>query len=353
MSYELITYVISGLTILFDFGILYQIYLENRRFFNEPKGNFSGKVSVIIPIRGLDVDLEKNVKSLFDQKEVKPYEVIYVIDPDDPEKEEILNILKRFNVKIVYNNLHCYTCSGKISAQIVGLLKSSGDVIVFGDSDTYYPENWLKELIRPLNNYMATTTFSFALPKRLTLSNIIRAGFWTLGFESQALGGTFLWGGSMAFRRDFFDDEVIEELKREWCDDCTLTRMVKRRGGKIGFIGRAIPLNIYDENSLIKWASRQVITVKVYSYRGAKIFLVLGAFLLFLVFFSILFKIIMGLTPFILWILKNINRGRYLGKRAILPSLASVLGVFFAWFILILNWNSKEIIWRNKKYIIR
>lgn len=341
------------LTILLDLGLVYQIYQENKKFFVEPKGKYRGRVSVIIPIRGLDICLEKNVSSILQQKDLKPFEVIYVIDPDDPEKEKILNVLNKFNVKIVYNNFQCSSCSGKIRAQIAGLLESSGDIIVFGDSDTFYPDNWLKELVSPLDKYMATTTFSFALPKRITLKNVLRAGFWTLGFESQAIGGTFLWGGSMAFRRDFFDREVIDELEREWCDDCTLTRIVKRRGGKIGFVGKAIPLNIYDENNLLKWASREVITVKVYSYRGAKVFLFLGALLLIILVSSIILANYVLLTPFILWILKNISRGRYLGKSAILPSLASILGIFFAWIILILNWNTKEIIWRDKKYIIR
>lgn len=350
---NILLYIIAILSILFDLGLIYQIYQETKKFFIEPKGNFSGKVSVIIPVRGLDVSLEQNVYSILNQKDVKPFEVIYVIDPDDPEKETILNILKKFNIKIVYTGFECYSCSGKVRAQISGFLASKGDIIVFGDSDTFYPEHWLKELISPLDSYMATTTFSFALPKRLTLTNIIRAGFWTLGFESQALEGTFLWGGSMAFKREFFDTEVIEELGKEWCDDCTLTRIVKRRGGKIGFIGKAIPFNVYDEHSLLKWASRQVIAVKVYSYRGAKAFLILGLILLVALISAIVFMNAVLILPLILWIVKNLNRGRYLGRRAIIPSLASVLGIFFAWIVLILNWNSKEIIWRDKKYVIK
>ncbi|WP_420809452.1 glycosyltransferase [Acidianus sulfidivorans] len=346
-------YFFEFISILLDLGLIYQIYLENKKFFLEPKGNFSGKVSVIIPVRGIDVNLRENIQSILDQ-DLPPYELIYVIDPDDPKKAELLHILKSFNnVKIVETFYQCEKCSGKIRAQISGLLKSKGDVIVFADSDTFYPKRWLRELISPLSMYTATTTFSFAHPKRLTLSNAIRAGFWTLGFESQALNGTFLWGGSMAFKREFLNEDVIKELSEEWCDDCTLTRIVKRNNGKIGFIGKAIPLNVYDENNLISWASRQVLTVKIYSYRGARAFLILGFLMLIIFITGIILLNIILFIPFLLWIAKNLSRGRYLGTYSIMPSLASVLGIFFAWIILVTSWNKNKIAWRDRVYTIR
>ncbi|MCY0874642.1 MAG: glycosyltransferase family 2 protein [Acidianus infernus] len=349
---NLIVIMILISSILLDLGILIQIYAENKKFFKEPKeGNYRGNISIIIPVRGIDENFEENVKSLLNQ-DIKPLEIIYVIDPDDPYRETIENILKKYNVKIVHTFYNCNKCSGKIRAQISGLLRSNGDIIVFGDSDTWYPKYWLRELTLPLSKYMATTTFSFASPARLTLKNLVRAGFWTLGIESQAIGGTFLWGGSMAFRRNFFNKDVIKSLSKEWCDDCTLTRIVKERKGKIGFIGNAIPLNIYDEHNLFKWAQRQVLTVKIYSYRGARAFIPFGLYMVILLISLILVKNFLLLLPFLLWIIKNLLRGRRLGRKAILPSLLSIIGIYFAWIVLILSWRKKEIIWRDKIYIV-
>ncbi|MFP3218315.1 glycosyltransferase [Acidianus sp.] len=349
---NLINIMILLSSILLDLGILIQIYAENKNFFKEPKGgNYHGNISVIIPIRGIDANFEENIKSLLNQ-DIKPLEIIYVVDPDDPYRETIENILKKYNVKIVHTFYNCNTCSGKIRAQISGLLRSNGDIIVFGDSDTCYPKYWLRELTLPLSKYMATTTFSFASPARLTLKNLVRAGFWTLGIESQAIGGTFLWGGSMAFRRNFFNDHVIKSLSKEWCDDCTLTRIVKERKGKIGFIGNAIPLNVYDEHNLFKWAQRQVLTVKIYSYRGARAFIPFGLYMIILLISLILIKNFLLLLPFLLWIIKNLLRGRRLGRKAILPSLLSIIGIYFAWIVLILSWRKKEIIWRDKIYTV-
>ncbi|BDC18383.1 glycosyltransferase family 2 protein [Acidianus sp. HS-5] len=349
---NLVILVVTFSSILLDIGILLQIYAENKKFFKEPKGgNYHGKISVIIPIRGLDTNLEENVRSILNQ-DIKPLEIIYVIDPDDPYRETIENILKKYDVKITHTFYNCTLCSGKIRAQLSGLLRSNGNIIVFGDSDTWYPKYWLRELTLPLSKYMATTTFSFASPAKLTLRNLIRAGFWTLGIESQALGGTFLWGGSMAFKRSFFNEDIIKCLSNEWCDDCTLTKIVKERKGKIGFIGNAIPLNVYDEYNLFKWAQRQVLTVKIYSYRGAKAFLVFGLYISFLLVFLILTGIPLLFLPFLLWIIKNLLRGRRLGKKAIFPSLFSIIGIYFAWIVLILSWRKKKVLWRDKVYTI-
>jgi cellulose synthase/poly-beta-1,6-N-acetylglucosamine synthase-like glycosyltransferase len=91
-------------SILLDLGILIQIYAENKNFFKEPKrGNYHGKISVIIPIRGIDANFEENIKSLLNQ-DIKPLEIIYVVDPDDPYRETIENILKKYNVKIVHTS---------------------------------------------------------------------------------------------------------------------------------------------------------------------------------------------------------------------------------------------------------
>ncbi|AWR93254.1 glycosyltransferase [Acidianus brierleyi] len=318
---------------------------KETQFFKE-YGNFHAKASIIIPVRGIDVNIENNVKSLLSQDYPDEYEVIYVVDKGDSVK----NILTKYNVKIVITDYYCEKCSGKIKAQITGLKYAKGDVIVFGDSDTYYPRYWLKELVSPLGEYMASTTFSFAKPFKITLRNLIRAGFWTLAFESQAVGGTFLWGGSMAFKKDFFTSYVIDELSNEWCDDCTLTRIVKRRGGKIAFVGRAEPLNVYDERNLIKWAKRQVITVRVYSPKGAKAYLLFGP-LMFIILLSFIFTLnIVFITPFILWIIKNIIRMRK--KDSILPALMSVIGIFFAWIVLVISWRENKIVWRDNVYNI-
>ncbi|BBL46806.1 glycosyltransferase [Metallosphaera sedula] len=329
---------------LADLVLLLQIWRENSIF--KFDGKFCAPASIIVPVRGLDPELERNVESLKNQDFPCPFEIIYVVDPDQPWLAERL---RQLGVKVVITSFTC-SCSGKIRAQLSGLKESVNEVVVFADSDTLYPRNWLREMVGNLDRHMAVTTFSWPVPLKITWRNLIRAGFWTLGFESQASGGTFLWGGSMAFRRDFFDSEVLEELSREWCDDCTLTRIVKRRGGSIAFDGKAIPLNIYDERDLWRWSTRQVVTIIKYSSRGAKAFLVIGALMLA---FPILFLVFLNpfyLSPLLLWILKNFSRSRNLGKYSYTPSVMSILGVYYGWIKLILDYRKRTVVWRDRVY---
>jgi len=330
------------LPILADLLLLYQISKEIK--LREIKGEYEGFASVIIPIKGLDAGLEENVKSLLSQDYPK-YEVIYVVDNyDDPS----VPILRKYNVKIIKTEEVCEKCSGKIKAQLTGLKYASGDVIVFGDSDTWYPKYWLKELVKPLSNFVATTVFSWPKPYRLSLSNFIRAGFWTFGFESQAIGGTFLWGGSMAFKRGFFDSYVIQELSKNWCDDCTLTRIAKERG-KIGFVINAMPSNVFDEKDLINWSKRQMITVYMYSRKGFYAFIIISLF--FLLFLALSFLSPIFLSPLILWIVKNVIRGHKVGY-SLLPAIASIPAMFYTLFLAPFALRQKYIIWRGKKYYV-
>lgn len=334
------------LAILGDLLLIYQMIEEEKNLHIKPKGNYSPSVSIIVPKKGLDPNFCKNLESLMNQDFKGNYEVIYVIDGD---VEDCL--LKESRVKIINVESMCTECSGKINAQLTGLKYAKGEVIVFADSDTWYPPYWLREGVESLTVYDAVSTFSWPKPVRYTLSNLIRAGFWTLGFESQfSQGSRFLWGGSMFLRREFFTNDVIDELSREWCDDCTITRILKRKGMSIGFSKDIIPLNYYDEKELINWSKREAMAVRKYSGRGAKYFLVAGIVLIALLIYSILTLNLITFTPFILWFVKNLLRGRKYGAYSLIPALMSVLGIFYAYFILVINWRSKNVIWRGRVY---
>jgi cellulose synthase/poly-beta-1,6-N-acetylglucosamine synthase-like glycosyltransferase len=329
-----------------DILLLYQI-VQEIKLKRSVIGDFRGKVSVIVPVRGVDINADNNVKSLLSQ-DYEDYEVIYVVDD---LRDPIVDVLKEHNVKIVVSEETCSQCSGKIRAQLTGLKYAKGDIIVFADSDTYYPKNWLRELVSPLSNYVATTVFSWPKPYRLTIKNLIRAGFWTFGFESQAIGGTFLWGGSMAFRQDFFTKDVIEELKTQWCDDCTLSRLAKERG-KIGFVFNAMPLNVFDEKDLLRWTKRQILTVRIYSNKGYKGFLLVAFFFSLFILSFFLTHNVFFLTPMLIWIIKNFIRGSFtIGiTSSIIPSIMSVPAIFFTLAIAILAYKEKYIFWRGKVY---
>jgi ceramide glucosyltransferase len=323
-----------------------QVRAESRLF--SIKGDFESTASVIVPVRGIDPELEENLRSLLSQDYPYGYEAIFVVDQDDVETA---NFLKGKGFNTVLADFECSTCSGKVKAQLSGLKHAKGEVVVFADSDTRFRRDWLREMVRPLSHYTASTTFSWPSPLKLSLQNLIRAGFWTLGFESQAIGGTFLWGGSMAFRREFLTEDVVRELANNWCDDCTLTRLVKQRGGSIAFNLRAMPLNVYDERSLCRWMTRQVITIWRHSPRGAKAFIVVITSILGILILGVISHSLFPLLIPLAWIAKNFLRSREMGALSILPSLLSIVGAIAGYVTLISSRNKRVIQWRDKVYL--
>jgi len=91
-------------------------------------------ISIIIPVYNVEMYLEKNLDSVLNQT----YKNIEVICIDDGSTDSSPDILKRYNNK--YSNLNIYLQAknqGQGTARNIGLKKSSGDFILFVDSDDY------------------------------------------------------------------------------------------------------------------------------------------------------------------------------------------------------------------------
>ncbi|BCU68686.1 glycosyl transferase family 2 [Sulfolobales archaeon HS-7] len=339
---QIIWLLATSLDILFALMIISQILVENKLF--KVSGSYDGKVSVIMPIRGIDPTLLENINSIEKQR---PYELLLVADPDDTET---INFLRKAGKRTLLSENVCETCSGKIRAQLTGLKYATGDCVIFVDSDSRVRENWINQMISPLDKHDAVSTFSWPVPVKYSVKNLLRAGYWTLGFESQGTSHNFLWGGSMAFRRNFFSEQIISEMSTEWCDDCALTRIVKRRQGKISFNLNAMPLNYYDERKLSSWAIREAKTIWKYYPKGARTFLLLFFILILLLTLSVLSYNILISIPLVLWIVKNLFRGRNVGKIAIIPAIMSIAGIFFGGYITLRAKFSDKVEWRGRVY---
>ncbi len=334
-------FVIDALSLLLSLAFVAQAWKEGKSLgkCGEPKG---GLASVILPVKGLDPRLEETIKSLLSQ-DYADKEVIVVLDSSD---DPAYPVVTKFPVKVVMNEWPCAKCSGKVSAILTALKHAKGDYLVFADSDTVYPQGWLRCMISLVRGKAVPTTFSWPSPERVTLSNLVRSGFWTLGYESVfSRKHRFLWGGSMAFRREFFDNEVVSTLSEAWCDDCTLTYLVKKKGYEIEFCP-VVPKNHFDEANLIKFLKRQIITVKLYSPRGFEAFLLTWAFTLALLFLVPLTPV--AVAPTVAWVLKNLLRA----KRAngpYLPAVMSPVSATITLFLALLSMREKEIVWRGSR----
>jgi cellulose synthase/poly-beta-1,6-N-acetylglucosamine synthase-like glycosyltransferase len=174
------------------------------------------------------------------------------------------------------------------------------EAFVFVDSDARPAINWLHSLVTPLEEKTvgATTGYRWFISRTPTLVSELRS-MWNASIAS-ALGpnekSNFCWGGSMAIRRDTFEELGI---RYRWhgtvSDDFTVTRAMNESGKKIRFVPQALTPTIEDctWRQLIEFTNRQMKITRVYapklwtiSFLGSGLFIAVMTATFLLIIFS-------------------------------------------------------------------
>jgi len=219
---------------------------------------YSPKALVMLPCKGLDLTLSKNISSLKKQ-EYKNFFLIGIVDSED---DPAVKVLEEQNVDYIISSAQCSRCSGKVRA-IATAMETFDDyeVYVIVDSDVEASPSLLSKLIEPLQD--GKIGISTAYP----LFNPI-GGFWSRvkmawGFVGNGLMESeltrFAWGGSLAFRKDLLDAEHFKAFKESVSDDIAIARSAKDKKLKIHYVKeRLMQVNTNDNFSrFMEWANRQ------------------------------------------------------------------------------------------------
>ncbi len=177
-----------------------------KRELAKPISAFTPFCSIIAPCRGLDQDLRKNLAALVRQN-YPIYEVIFVVDDENDEAVPVIeDLIKHKNSRTEIqdfkseprnspseielsarlqdeNSFIKFVVAGKarVSSQKVENLREAvlhvsdeSKVFVFVDSDARPDENWLRNLIAPLENEQigAATGYRWFISKKTTLRRI-------------------------------------------------------------------------------------------------------------------------------------------------------------------------------------
>lgn len=105
-------------------------------------------VSIIVPIYNAEKYLNKCIESIVNQL----YSNIEIILIDDGSTDNSLNICKDYCMKDKRIRLISQKNGGPSKARNNGIKNSSGDYILFVDSDDYIENNMIKEMIDSMNN---------------------------------------------------------------------------------------------------------------------------------------------------------------------------------------------------------
>jgi ceramide glucosyltransferase len=288
---------------------------------SKPPSDYTPRVSVIVPCRGLDGGLGENLAALLTQ-DFPAYEVLFVADDEtDPCVAVILNVIDQAGEVLPerHEDTGIYAAGWKtnVGARLIIAGRAAeesqkvhnlrvavpqtdptSEIFVFVDSDARPGIQWLRSLTAPLNDEKigAATGYRWFIPAHGNFASEMLS-VWNASIAS-ALGANlksnFCWGGSMAVRRDTFEHlNIAEKWRGTLSDDFTVTRAMNSANLPIYFVPRAVVASVTDcgMKSLFEFTTRQMKITRVYaphlwkqSLIGAALFnLVFGAGLLMLV----------------------------------------------------------------------
>lgn len=255
-------------------GIAYLNFF--RRELAKTPSDFTPFTSIVAPCRGLDSDLEENLAALFRQN-FPHFEIVFAVDDERDEAVSVIKKLISENVQISAKYIiapKTFDSSQKVENLREAVLRVSDEskVFVFVDSDARPDENWLRNLIAPLQNgnVGAATGYRWFISKKGNLASEMRS-VWNASIAS-ALGANvrsnFCWGGSMAIRREIFEKiEMREKWRGTLSDDFAVTRAMKEANLPICFVPQALTASVEDCSfrELFEFTTRQMKITRVYA----------------------------------------------------------------------------------------
>lgn len=239
-------------------------------------------VSIIAPCRGLDADLEENLRALFVQ-DFPTYEIIFAVDD---ERDQAVLIIEKIRKEFHHRDTETQGFSKIVFAgkavnesqkihnlrEAVMHVSDESKVFVFVDSDARPAKHWLANLVAPLRDERvgAATGYRWFVQKRGGFSTHLRS-VWNASIAS-ALGANtksnFCWGGSMAIRRETFETlQIRKRLKGTLSDDFTVTCVMKEANQEIRFVPQCLTASVEDCNfgELLEFTTRQMKITRVYA----------------------------------------------------------------------------------------
>ncbi len=243
--------------------------------------DYRPRVALMVPCKGVDPDFKENMEMLL-QQDYGDYEVIFMtVSPEDPCHSILEACIAESETpaQIVYGGFSRKRCQ-KLDNMLAGIdaLYSQelqnpdhpkAEVYLWADTDARVAPNWLEEMIAPLANdeVGASTTYRFYRPipgNPLSYLLALWTGYQFCHMHMPKVQA--VWGGSMAIRRDLFDEL---EMRRIWdtalSDDCVLHNTIIKAGKKVGFVIPAMTTASSDlpTREVLIFAMRQCIIGKV------------------------------------------------------------------------------------------
>lgn len=243
--------------------------------------------AVIVPFKGMDLDLRANVRALCEQ-DYPTYRLIFVVESeDDPACPVLREELAKCDrpAELIVAGIAGSTQGQKVHnliAAVEHLERSAGGEVVwaFADSDAVPGPDWLGALVGPLaleQTGVATGYRWFVPTPSLSSQNERGATVWShLGSVMNSSVACWAgrnrqihaWGGSMAIRAETArEGDLLGLWRGALSDDYQMSRLCKQLGRRIYFVHGCLIASPVDFSfrSLWSFVRRQYIITRTHA----------------------------------------------------------------------------------------
>lgn len=210
-------------------SILNLFRIKNLKKVEIIKENFP-KISILIPARNEEKNIEKCVRSILNQN-LKDFEVIVLNDASEDKTLEILKKIQNEDsrLKVIDNKTLKDGWLGKPNACQILFENSKGDILVFLDADTFHKENSISKGVSFLlkNNLDFVSVF----PQEIVLSFFEKLIVPFMNFALMAFHPLipFANGQFTIYKREVLDKiGGFEKIKDEVLDDIKMVNLLRK-----------------------------------------------------------------------------------------------------------------------------
>lgn len=255
-------------------GVRFRRYV-NFRLAMESAG-FDGLVTLIVPCRGKEAGLSKNLNAIMSQN-YKQREVLFVVEKADDEAMPVISkIVENYPESKIILAGAAVDSGQKVHNLVKGIHAADPEskAFVFADSDIRPVPDWLNSLLAPLlePSVVCSSGYRWFEPINGGFASQLR-GAWNASITS-ALGETqlsnFCWGGSTAITRKHFEElDILNRWKGTVSDDFVLTNELREDGLGVHFEPKCLTPTVGDctISELLEFTNRQMKITRVYSRR--------------------------------------------------------------------------------------
>lgn len=221
--------------------------IRNTKYILKKSEKFEGYISVIIPARNEEANIENAILSVancnFDKSK---YEIIVVNDRSSDKTQEIAESLTQSisNLKVLNltEELKDPNLKGKAGALQAGIEASEGALILLTDADCIVNPNWIEYYARVFSEPKVGMAISYSTIDGPRIFDKIQGIEW-LYLHTMALAGIGLnyplggYGNDMAFTREAFDSAGgYKKIKFSVTEDFALIKAIFKSKWKIHYL---------------------------------------------------------------------------------------------------------------------